>query len=324
MDKKKYLEMDRLKGLGILLVLLGHSIIVYPINIQDISWCMFLHDFIYSFHMPLFFVVSGFLYANSSKRLPYMKNLKKKSLRLLLPYFVFSFFNLMTNYFLNDFVNRKVDNFGEAIMDILLHGKFYWFLYVLFMIFMIIPLLEKLFVNKITTSLIVSILLVLRYTGIGTKEFMLDLVLYYLVFFLCGYFLNRNYDKFLSLLKSKSIILIATVLFLVFNIFSTGIPYILPLLGVFISLAIVLKVKNELWNNLLSFMGDSTLQIYLMEEFLFVIFRVILINILKVNNPAFLIITFFVLKVISSIVIIKFVVKKSNALRLIMGIPGIK
>ena len=42
---------DIAKGIGIILVVIGH-----------ISQIEVLNDIIYSFHMPLFFIISGYLY----------------------------------------------------------------------------------------------------------------------------------------------------------------------------------------------------------------------------------------------------------------------
>lgn len=49
MQKKNYIDIA--KGIGIILVILGHS----GVNSE-------IKDFIYGFHMPLFFVISGYLY----------------------------------------------------------------------------------------------------------------------------------------------------------------------------------------------------------------------------------------------------------------------
>lgn len=58
--KERIEEIDWLRGFATFLVILGHSIIVYPINLHEIPWCNVLYEFISSFHMPLFFVISGF------------------------------------------------------------------------------------------------------------------------------------------------------------------------------------------------------------------------------------------------------------------------
>lgn len=48
MGKTRKIEFDILKGLSILLVIIGHSRCISP-----------LYEFFYSFHVPLFFLVSG-------------------------------------------------------------------------------------------------------------------------------------------------------------------------------------------------------------------------------------------------------------------------
>ena len=63
MEKKRIPEIDYIRGFAIFLVVLGHSIIVFPINLHQTTWCMYLYDLIYSFHMPLFFAISGYCYS---------------------------------------------------------------------------------------------------------------------------------------------------------------------------------------------------------------------------------------------------------------------
>lgn len=71
---------DICRGLGILLVVLGHTT------------TGLMHKYIYAFHMPLFFVLSGCLW----KPFPDFKSGVCKSLkRYILPYFILSFINLL-------------------------------------------------------------------------------------------------------------------------------------------------------------------------------------------------------------------------------------
>lgn len=64
-----------MKGMGILLVVLGHVSLIEPLN-----------TVIYAFHMPLFFFISGFLFFSSRKEHFAVRRVKS----LLTPYFVFS------------------------------------------------------------------------------------------------------------------------------------------------------------------------------------------------------------------------------------------
>lgn len=55
-EKRHYDFLDAMKGMGILLVVLGHVSLIEPLN-----------TVIYAFHMPLFFFISGFLFFSSRK-----------------------------------------------------------------------------------------------------------------------------------------------------------------------------------------------------------------------------------------------------------------
>ena len=52
-------KVDILRGIAAVLMVLGHSFIVYPINISEVPWCAAVSHFIYTFHMELFFILAG-------------------------------------------------------------------------------------------------------------------------------------------------------------------------------------------------------------------------------------------------------------------------
>lgn len=66
--------LDSLRGFGILLVVLGHA----SRSVGLVSW-------IFSFHMPLFFIISGMLFHERQ----FLDSFKKKAARLLIPYLFF-------------------------------------------------------------------------------------------------------------------------------------------------------------------------------------------------------------------------------------------
>lgn len=81
LDKTRVDYIDASKGIGIILVVVGH--IVYG-NRYDVSFAEFLTNCIFSFHMPLFFVLSG-VCIKSNKALN-KETLIAKSKSLLIPY----------------------------------------------------------------------------------------------------------------------------------------------------------------------------------------------------------------------------------------------
>ncbi len=77
MNKERALYIDAAKGLGIILMFLGHMQIGES-----------LLAFIYSFHMPLFVIISGFLFRSDK---PVSVSLRHRAKALLLPYLYTNF-----------------------------------------------------------------------------------------------------------------------------------------------------------------------------------------------------------------------------------------
>ena len=86
MQREKYIDVA--KGIGILLVVYGHVI-----NSGSLESLSVVSQVIYSFHMPLFFFVTGYLLGlrKYDGGFSLSKQLKKVGLTLFLPYFVWSF-----------------------------------------------------------------------------------------------------------------------------------------------------------------------------------------------------------------------------------------
>ena len=92
MAKKQYFDwIDIAKGIGIILVVFAHTIVP---QIRENSFrAKFVWIFIYNFHMPLFFFLSGYLF---EKGLPKYTDKGKfvlgKLKYLMIPYLTFSVF----------------------------------------------------------------------------------------------------------------------------------------------------------------------------------------------------------------------------------------
>ena len=78
MGSSRYNYIDIAKGIGILMVVWAHIMLV--------GWS---HKVCYAFHMPLFFFISGMLF-NRDKYPGFAVFLKKRARRLLLPYLIYS------------------------------------------------------------------------------------------------------------------------------------------------------------------------------------------------------------------------------------------
>lgn len=92
--------MDYAKGIGILLVVLGHTNLI--VDDKD-KMGLFIIHFIYSFHMPLFFVVTGLLLGFRGRKLAEEDKKVKLSigklfLRLMVPYYIWSAIYIIAEY----------------------------------------------------------------------------------------------------------------------------------------------------------------------------------------------------------------------------------
>lgn len=75
---------DLTKGIAIFLMVCGHTSI--PLSISNWIW---------SFHMPLFFIISGILF-NATKYPNFNLFIKKRGKTLIIPYIIFSLITLLT------------------------------------------------------------------------------------------------------------------------------------------------------------------------------------------------------------------------------------
>ena len=142
MRTKRLEWIDIARCLCIVLVVFGH----YVAPTTTPMWYSEAKDCVYSFHMPLFMLLSGFTYAVTNKKnIPYVHFIKKKALRLLLPYFstslVVIFIKVMTQQFL--YVKNPI-GYAEVVEILYYPSVCYclWFIWVLFIFFLIIPLFK--------------------------------------------------------------------------------------------------------------------------------------------------------------------------------------
>lgn len=146
---------DIAKGIAILCVIIGHSI-----TKQKYLWTW---NFIYSFHMPLFFLVGGYLF----KEKPIKKFFKDSSRRLLVPYFfvaiIFTIYKVLTsNAALKALATQTktylyASNRGTEFIKNVDYTGAIWFLAALFVAGFIFNMVLKIKDNRLQFLTIVSL-----------------------------------------------------------------------------------------------------------------------------------------------------------------------
>ncbi len=185
---------DILKGIAITLVVIGHNLSNPSIPFQ----------FIYSFHMPLFFFISGFFF--KKKYCFDLKNLLIKKIKtLLLPYYLYGLASVILYCTLVDgnFLLLDVLMFGNRMeMTNAAFNTALWFLPCLFMVTMIFAVLYR--VLKQYSVIPIFIMSIITYSTINDPQWIYttDSAFYYLFFFTLGFFLS-SYDRIKSCIVTK-------------------------------------------------------------------------------------------------------------------------
>lgn len=143
---------------------------------------------VYAFHVPLFFICSGYLYQKYSRVDSFDSwrlNVRKKAISLGVPYVAFTLVTLVFKTFAGGLANSVE---GDPLQTLLFHPTApYWFLYTLFFVFLIIPTAWS--QVSMAGMLAGSIALKLVYTigeGLPSMPYAVDSVSINLIWFVIG------------------------------------------------------------------------------------------------------------------------------------------
>jgi len=173
------------KGLGIILVVVGHF---HP-EASPAYWSEMV-KIIYSFHMPMFFALSGYLYSHG--KYSYTDLVKTKTKRLLYP-----FVSIAGTFFMIKYVAGLTVNLDKSINFQSVYALLYdpvnsympllWFVHALFVIFVLFPL-ARLFLNNIS----IFILLIAVNVIFGSDYLVFGKAFANMPFFVVGVILREN------------------------------------------------------------------------------------------------------------------------------------
>ncbi len=173
------------KGIGIILVVIGH----FDPAGSPAYW-LGMRLVIYSFHMPLFFVLSGYLYVHG--KYPYRVLVENKVRRLLYPFITIAVVFALIKVAAGHFVRLENPVNPHSIVAIAVdpansYAPLLWFLQALFLIFCIYPLLRT-FLGE-ASILIVCVILD---EALGTRYPFLGRAAANMPFFVFGILLRQN------------------------------------------------------------------------------------------------------------------------------------
>jgi len=188
MEKKREIWVDDVKVIACVLVAMGHffqSMIKAGILPENNLYGWF-EKTIYYYHVPLFFICSGYLYQRYSvvdSMETWKNNVLKKLLVLGVPYFTFSFATWFLKTVFSGTVNDEIGGlFGTLFLE---PTSPYWYLYCLFFLFLITPTFRNLRMAAVG-FVITFVMKAVALTGAGTSVYAVSTVLSNEIWFVLG------------------------------------------------------------------------------------------------------------------------------------------
>ncbi len=304
MIKKRETWLDSLKGLGILFVVLGHC---YPPQ-QNLT------NYLYSFHIALFFVISGYLLPASPTKESFSLFFKKRFKRLMLPYFGYGFFTYIIWLFVgrNFGVNKELAIeplkpllglfYGNGFDNYLVFNITIWFLPALFSTLIIYYMISLFFKKKLRLFIAVLSLLGIGFLDSKFNNFRLpwgiNIGLIAVFFIYLGHnakeVLKRieSFPSYLNLSLSLFLLSLGYVLQILnsgvsFNSHSYGNIFYFLFSATFSILGYSILTKVLLNNKLLQFLGKNSFRILFLHILSFSVISAILKYIFKIEYLTF-------------------------------------
>lgn len=159
--KQRETWLDVAKGLAIIFVVIGHVVTSYRNSglLKDARAFNFVCNFLYTFHMPLFFVVGGYLSGKSQRTESLRRAVVRKCIAYGIPYVVFSVAAVGLKIVAQSVVNSKLD-----LADLLLIPVYpissLWFIYALLLISVLQLIVNRLVGPKYTVYILAASFLV--------------------------------------------------------------------------------------------------------------------------------------------------------------------
>lgn len=314
---KRLLYLDNIKGVLIILVVVGHAI-QYCSPTYEMN---FAFRFIYSFHMPLFFFVSGYL-ANRGR---WDNNvIQRRAVQLLIPFVAWAFVDPLLKTGSMDVV--------ISLRTLIYPDKGLWFLYNLFIYSVIFNIAEFLYIrfgvkHWLVTGIfyiLLGILMLLFKTKFNCSQ-----LCYHIIFYAAGYYYRqlKIIDKYTNLkVGILGVTFLLTVPFWVTNgvplfydqfnlggIFAYIYRYGVQIVGMMFFYGLGYKLLNK-EIPMLQKLGTATLGIYAVQ---FIVIHYY-VKLLLIDNVSLKIVSISVLTVPTSYLFV-WMVRKVKCLKLLIG-----
>lgn len=276
-EKKRINWLLILQGWAMLWVVIGHSTVGTPG--KGPSWENVLYHFAYSFHMPLFMLVSGWLFyltrlgllkpARGGQEWTYGRIVKDKSLRLLLPGLVFSVISFAVKIAFPGEMSRQIELSFNSIIHAYLFPydnpmRELWFIVTLFWLMLLAPLWKALLKNKTIMRGGLIVFTILHFFHPQTGLLCLGRVFSYAIWFYLGMIISKEESVDKYMMKQPWLFFLIGVVIYIAGGYT--LPFITTIGGITLSFGLALIADEHIPRLFYSF-RNYTYQIFLIGIF---------------------------------------------------------
>jgi fucose 4-O-acetylase-like acetyltransferase len=264
---------DATKGYAISLVVFGHvlggAMARGWLSPADGDVPKLIYDYIYSFHMPLFFLISGALTINGIRSDPLRAKLSRVG-SIAWPYVLWGMIGIVLLPVVSQFTLNSTHGFSfyEGWKQLLL-GESSWFLWTLFLAHCVLVTASQIMPVRVTFFLTVIASVILGKEDIGT----LRAVFQFMPFLALGAVFGERINIFKLESRVASVVagtLLFSVLFVLVLVHVNEIPIIslcCGIIGAIASLIIVQSIGARWLNLLMAQCGAASLVVFLLHPY---------------------------------------------------------
>ena len=189
--KKRELLPDVLRGFAICLVVLGHCIQEGSGEVYKLQEAYFddrLYQLIYSFHMPLFMLVSGWLgwysMRTTDDRREQLQILGRRVASLLIPIFGWTALDSARHFLMNAYYGYPHAGLGQGLLQYIVNSlENLWFLWAVFWCFLIVWCMHYWFHDALWLYIVGFLMMFFIPDGLGLGAYKYMLPFYIIAFY---------------------------------------------------------------------------------------------------------------------------------------------
>ncbi|HEY9257793.1 acyltransferase, partial [Chitinophaga sp.] len=296
----RYAWIDYAKGIAIILVVYRH--IAYGLDTWGISLphgVLATNDMLYSFRMPLFFLLSGVFFSKSIAKRGVKSFVFLKINTLLYPYLLWAIIQISLQIVFSRFANS--DRSAEDFLNIFLQPRTLdqlWYLFALFNVTMLYTLISVITGNKKIWQLLTGLVFLGLAPYIQNFSTLYDIALHYIFFAIgdiaAGYFLREQTQQ--AFAKPKNLLLLAPVFgllqwYYLYHQHMNGYLFmIIALIGCLFVILLASWLAAIRKMEFLPVIGHYSLYVYLLHVSIFAGLRAVLLQLGVDNGIALLLI----------------------------------